>query len=149
MNDATHTKRHAALTLMAIGLCLGLLGLTGCSTGMPGVKNEMGNIRTTLEANPRQLTEVAERTLADMGLSIISSQSTAVDGQIVARTAQDRRVTLHISEESDDLSKLTIRVGTFGDEAVSLALLKRIERRLNQPDAGAAEAGAASDAQDG
>ncbi len=123
-------KTMTMATMMVAGVRMLALGLTACSTGQPGVENQMGTIETTIEATPQQLTAAADRALREMDLTITSSQSSALDGRVVARTAQDRRVYVTIEHEAKGLSKLSIHVGAFGDETASLAILDRIRKQL-------------------
>lgn len=113
-------------------VCLvALLTLTvGCSTSEPGVKNTMGTLTTTVEANPPQVAKAAEAVLKDLDLIRVHSTSTEVDGEAFGYTASDKKVGVSIKQQGDNLSEVKVRVGAFGDEDLGLAVITRIEEQL-------------------
>ena len=48
----------------------------------------------------------------------------------IARTAGDRKIELYLEKISADATKLKIRVGTFGDEALQNEILSKIKSNL-------------------
>lgn len=127
----TRTKTgimHDCLTLVAATMLT--IGLAGCSTSSPGAKNVMGAVKGHLAADPPAVTEAATEVLRDdMKLTLISSTSTAVDGKVVARTAQDTRVDVDVVKAGENVSNVSIRVG-LGDEAMSVQILEAIKAKL-------------------
>ncbi|NBC11527.1 MAG: DUF3568 family protein [Planctomycetes bacterium] len=108
--------------------------LAGCSTSEPGVKNTMGTLETTVEANPPQVAKAAEAVLKDLELIRVHSTSTEVDGEAFGYTASDKKVSVSIKKESENLSKINVRVGAFGDEDLGVAVITRIEEQLGVAD---------------
>lgn len=121
-------KTAAALALAAV--LLGTLTLTACETSQPGVKNKLIHVSATVDGNPDKVTAAAKETLEDMRLVDISAQSTRIDGYVTARTAQDRPVTINVTQAGENVSNVTVRVGHFGDEALSLRILDGIRENL-------------------
>lgn len=119
-------KSRALLAL----LTLSLIVATGCKTNQEGVTNRVGTIKATLAASPAAVSEAAKDVLTDMDLIIISSNSTAIDGRVVARTAQDVKVRVDSEKIGEDVSEVFIRVGTLGDSDLSLAVLTEIKKKL-------------------
>ena len=119
-------KSRALLAL----LTLSLIVATGCKTDQEGVTNRVGTIKATLAASPAAVTEAGKEVLTDMDLIIISSNSTAIDGRVVARTAQDVKVRVDSEKIGEDVSEVFIRVGTLGDPDLSLAVLTEIKKKL-------------------
>lgn len=115
---------------LATSLLIATFALVGCTTPQPGVSNQFGTLETLVEADTKAVTEAAKDTLEDMDLVIVSSQATAIDGQVIARTAQDKKVTVTAEKAGENLTKMYIRVGTVGDQEVSLDILERIQNRL-------------------
>ena len=64
-----------------------------------------------------------------MDLSVESSESSALDGLLVARTATDERVRVSVSSEEDGRSTVTVRVGLADDTAAG-RILEAIRDRL-------------------
>ena len=67
----------------------------------------------------------------DAGITVISSNASDLDGQIIGRTAADKKVKITVKQQSEHVSKLSIRVGTFGDKALSQMIHKKIVEQLS------------------
>ena len=118
--------------MLPVGLLVVLVSLVmgACTTPQPGVSNKMGTVTAKLNGAPQDVTEAARQTLEDMDLVIVSSGATGIDGKVVARSAQEVKVTVEVERAGENLSELSIRVGMLGDEDVSLSILEKIKRRL-------------------
>jgi Protein of unknown function (DUF3568) len=119
------TQRTAAATLL---LFTGLLA--ACSTGQPGVTNEVGCVVTRVAANTTDATAAARKAVESLKLTSVTSQATAVDGIVTARTAQGDDVKISIDRDGDNVSKVSIRVGTWGDEATSLSIVEKMRESI-------------------
>lgn len=88
-------------------------------------------IRGELQATPAQTLETTERAtnqaLTQLELIKISEKKDAFVALFVARTADDKKVEIKLTKLSPDTTKVQIRVGLFGDEARSLAILEKIK----------------------
>ena len=116
--------------IMFVVLAVCVVWLTGCKTDQPGVTNRAGTIKAALAANPASVTEAAKEVLDGLDLIIISSQSTAIDGRVIARTAQDVKVRIDSKSVGDKVSEVFIRVGTLGDKDLSLTILDKMKQEL-------------------
>ena len=128
--------RIALRTLCLSVLVAALGGASGClvvaaaaGTGMSVVYFK-GEFKARLPAQPQAVSSAASAVLRDMKMHILSEDSTEIDARLVARTANDKKVTLTINSESDGISKLSIRVGMFGDEYLSRTIYDKIRARL-------------------
>lgn len=119
-------------TFVALGL-VGLLMLPACQTGDPGARNTLGNVSASVPHTPPEVIAATERALRRMEMTIISSQVTDVDGRVTARSPRRRPVDVRVTEDVDDQSRLSVRIGAFGDEDASIGLLRRIRRELEHP----------------
>ncbi len=117
------------VALLAIGMML----LGGCKTDQAGVTNRAGTIKATLAAGPAAVTEAAEAVLDEMDLIIINASSTAIDGRVIARTAQDVKVRVDSKKIGESVSEVFIRVGNLGDSELSLTILDEIKEELGIP----------------
>ncbi|HEX7009578.1 MAG TPA: DUF3568 family protein [Phycisphaeraceae bacterium] len=115
---------------LAASLALLICVVPACSTLAPGVKNQMGTIVAYVEGSPDQVTSAAEKALKEMSLTIDYNSATALDGRILAHTAQGTKVRIDVEQSGENISKTSIRVGSFGDEGVSMAILNRIKENL-------------------
>jgi len=120
--------------LMALGfLSLGtfLFCTSGCSTEQPGTTDTLGNYSTNVDATPDKVATAAQKACADLKLNDINGNGTKVDGRVTARTAQGDDVVINIVQAGENVSKVTVRVGATGDQAVSRQLMDGIKSHLH------------------
>ena len=115
---------YLAVSIISLGFFLATIG--GCQTDSPGVKNTLGTYSAMVDASPDKVTKAATASVKDMKLMDIVSDGTKIDGKVTAKTAQNDVVTIN----GENVSKVTIRVGATGDEAVSKQILDRIKKNL-------------------
>ena len=70
--------------------------------------------------------------MKSLDIAVISSGSTSIDGTVVGRTARDTKLTVTIKGQSDRLSKVYVRAGVFGDDAIQHNLIEKIKQELGQ-----------------
>lgn len=127
------TQAHSLprmLPLMLMALMFAMIGATGCSSPQTGVKTSWGKLSAYLDAMPPQVIAAAEQVAEDMELKVESSASTQLDGRLVARTAQDKSIKVNVERYGDNISAITIKVGTWGDEKLSLEYFNAIQAKL-------------------
>lgn len=107
---------------------------TACSTGQQGVKNKGGTITANLAATPQEVTASAQKALEDLDLTIESSSASALDGQVIARTAQGDPIKVTCRSQGEGVTYTAIRVGSLGDTATSLTILEKIRAGLKNGD---------------
>jgi hypothetical protein len=128
-----HTIRSIAL-VVALGLftmtSAGCLAVAAAGAAGAGVAYMMGDLKGTVDASPTQAVQAAEGALQDMGITVLTSNADDLEGTITARTARDRRVRIDVKRETASTSNVSIRIGTFGDEALSREIYDRLRQRL-------------------
>jgi len=123
--------KKAILALSLLGGSFGLLGLTACETESPGATETLGVYSTNVDSTPDKVTAAAQKAAADLNLTEIVANGTSVDGKVTAKDAQGDVVTIDVEQAGDSVSKVTIHVGTTGDESVSKQLIDRIKSHLS------------------
>jgi hypothetical protein len=126
-----HRMKKTILALSLLGGSFGFMGLTACETDSPGATETLGVYSTNIDGAPDKVTAAAQKAAADLGLTEIVGNGTAIDGKVTAKNAQGDVVTIDIAQAGDSVSKVTIRVGTTGDEAVSKQLIDKIKSHLS------------------
>ena len=124
-------KAILAISLLTGSFCL--TDLTACQTETPGVTDTLGAYSTNVNGAPNKVTMAAQKAAADLQLSDIVANGTDVDGKVTAKEAQGEVVTIDINQAGDNVSKVTIHIGTTGDEVVSKQLIDKINSHLSQP----------------
>ena len=85
------------------------------------------------EAEAAGLDKTWNATLAatkEMQLAVISQRKDAFSGEVTARTADDKKVVISLKRLSESNTELRVRVGTFGDEAMSRTITGKIRGKL-------------------
>jgi hypothetical protein len=122
--------KSVCVILGVLGMGLFLANLTGCQTESPGATNTLGFYSTMIDGTPDKVTAASQKAADDLKLTDIVGTGTKVDGKVTANTAQGDAVTIDIAQAGDNVSKVTIRVGVTGDDAVSKQLVDRIKSHL-------------------
>ena len=123
-------------TIVAIGLALGAAsGLPGClvaaaGAGAAGAVYVMGSLDGSLPATPQRIVEATNDVLAESDIHVLSSDATCIDGTVVGRTALDKRVEITVKKVDEKNSRISIRIGTFGDHDISRDLFDRIQAKV-------------------
>ncbi len=122
-------------------LAAGLLGLiattqTGCLVAAAAVGTGAtvayvrGDLDATVDGSTQQVADATVAAAKDMGLSVVSHNADSLGGKIVARTSTDDGITIDLKSESEKLTKVSIRAGYFGDNAMQQRMLDKIKGQL-------------------
>ena len=120
---------YLAIGVLSVGFLLA--NLAGCQTDTPGATNTLGSYSTMISGPPDKVTSAAQKAAADLNLTDIVGNGTKIDGKVTAKNAQGDVVTIDIEQAGEGVSKVTIRVGATGDDAISKQLVDRIKRHLS------------------
>jgi hypothetical protein len=131
MNNRTYSILIALILGLLPAMQAGCLVVAAAAGTGAGVAYVRGDLDTTVEANPKQVAAATEKAFADLEFHLISHESSAIDAKLVGRTARDVKMTVVIKGEGERLSKLSIRAGTFGDDAMQDRLLQKIKSHLS------------------
>ncbi len=112
----------------------GCLALAAAGAAGTGVAYARGDLAATVAASPEQTMQAARSALNDLGIPITSYQASDLDGEILARTARDDRVKITAKVQGPNATKLSIRIGTFGDRQRSLAIYDAMKPYLPETD---------------
>ncbi|HSI33577.1 MAG: DUF3568 family protein [Phycisphaerae bacterium] len=131
----------AALALGALALTQSgcLLAVAAVGTGAT-VAYVRGDTESAMDAAPDRVTAAAKAALEDLKIVVVSSHASALDGDVVGRTAGDDKVHIVVKAQGERTSHISIRIGTFGDQAISNRILLKVNERLSDMNAGAAPA---------
>ena len=116
------------LLLVGAGGCA--LLVVGAAAGAGGMAYVRGALEARVNAQPPAVAQATENAFKSLGIVKISGAASALDAEILGRTATDKKVKVVVKGEGAGTSKLTIRIGTFGDETMSRAVFDKIEEGL-------------------
>jgi hypothetical protein len=129
-------KTTLRIRLVLAAAALVLASLTGCvavvagAAGAGAVAYVRGELESMLSAGYDNSADAANRAVQQLQFAKISERKDALTDIITVRTAGDRKVVIKIIKVADLNSKVKIRVGWFGDEALSLTILEKIRANL-------------------
>ena len=89
-----------------------------------------GELQATLDSSLNATNRATVRAISQLEFAKVSENKDALTSTITARTAQDKKVVITLTKVSDTVTKVRIRVGVFGDEAISMAILDKIKAAL-------------------
>ncbi|MCC7204456.1 MAG: DUF3568 family protein, partial [Phycisphaeraceae bacterium] len=124
--------RRRMRNLVVMGLVVLTLAIPGClvvvagGAAAGGVAYVKGDLEAVVPGTPQQVARATDGAAADLRLIKVSSESSSTDMKYLLRTAGDKKITVTAKRESDRTSKLSIRVGIFGDKDLSQMLYDRI-----------------------
>ena len=68
--------------------------------------------------------------MKELEFPILSQAKDSLQGQLTAHNASGKKVTIKVKKVSDQATEIHIRVGTFGDEALSHVILGKIQKQI-------------------
>lgn len=121
-------------------LAVALLGVTAATTGCiavaaaagagAGVAWIRGALETNLDRDLDRVYRATQEAVRGLEFAVVTERKSSVDATVVARTALDKKVEVVLKQAGAKTTHVSIRVGVFGDEAMSLAILDRIKEAL-------------------
>ena len=86
--------------------------------------------QTIMTADPVTVTTAAKEVVDELKLTLVSSGASGLDGKVVARTANERKLTIDVKTAGENLSRVTVRAGGFGDKTIQKQVLDRMRAKL-------------------
>ena len=136
MNMNSNKPSRWVKWVVAASLALAALGYSGCfavvaaGAAGSGVAWYNGRMDVTLNERLDDVYAASQKAVAQLEFARINERKSAVDAALVARTALDKRVEITLQKQDDKITKVSIRVGVFGDENLSMAVLAKIKANL-------------------
>ena len=128
---------HRLFRWLSVLALIPLLGLSsGCvlvavgAAAAGSVAYVRGELSTTLDHKLETSAQAAERALEQLKFVKVSQKQDALVALLIARTVEDKKIEIRLSATTEASTKVQIRVGVFGDEALSLKILERIKANL-------------------
>lgn len=119
-----------AAALAAAGLVSGCVAIVAAGAGGGTVAYLRGDLEATLGAGMDRTGRAVNRAVDELRFTRVSENRDALLAITIARNAEDRRIEIRQERLGEHLTRVRIRVGLFGDETVSRALLERIQAGL-------------------
>jgi isopentenyl phosphate kinase len=91
-----------------------------------------GDMEVEESYDVRTVYVATRKAMDDLNLHVIEGETgqDALVATVVARDATDKRIAIKLKSVTDKVTKISIRIGTFGDEAKSQMIYNRIRENL-------------------
>jgi hypothetical protein len=129
MKPALKFRLMLAAALLAASLT-GCVAVVAGAAGAGTVAWVRGELEATLDVSYEKAATAANLAIKQLQFAKISEKKDALTAILIARTAEDRKVEIKVIKVGDQSAKVQIRVGVFGDEALSLTILDKIKTNL-------------------
>lgn len=131
----THTKKvFSVLAVLALGATVmlnsGCLLVAAGAAGAGTVAYVRGELTASLGNEFGAVTKATGRAIEELKFAKVSESADALSARFVVRTAQDKKIEIVLTKVGEELTKVEIRVGVFGDETVSMTILDKIKANL-------------------
>lgn len=104
--------------------------LMGGAAGAGTVAYVGGELKTVQKVSLNKAWNATQKAMKDLGFTITSKEKDAFNGQLTAKGAANKIIRIKLKRQSNMRTEIRIRVGTFGDESVSLEILERIKKQF-------------------
>jgi len=104
--------------------------LLGGATGAGTVAYVGGELKTVQDVSLNKAWNATQKAMKDLGFTITSKEKDAFNGQLTSKGVANKIIKIKLKRESNRLTEIRIRVGTFGDKSVSLKILESIKKQF-------------------
>jgi len=124
------------LFVLPLLLAAALMFVQGCMTvalvgaGAGTVMYAKGDLETVLSNDINSAYEATQKSVKQLELNVSSKVKDELTAKIVARDAQDKKITIRLASTAENTTKISIRVGLFGDETKSRLIYEQIQKNL-------------------
>jgi hypothetical protein len=126
----------------AIGLSLAMMFVaatqSGClllagAAGVVSYAYADGDLTGYEDADLPRTMAATKLAMNDLKYEILSTESDTEGGKVEARVGTENKAVIHLIRKSEKVTKVKVRIGTFGDETASREILNKLEGHLNDP----------------
>ena len=100
----------------------------GAAAGIGTYKYIKGELQSTEKVSLDKAYAATEKAIKELEFTITSKQKDTFAGEVIARRATGKKVTVKLKRLSNSVTEIKIRVGTFGDEYISKDILDTMKK---------------------
>jgi hypothetical protein len=121
----------AGMTISASGCGPEIVALAAVGAGAGGtVAYVKGELEATLDAGMDTSYDASLKALEQLQLVPTQKLKDSLSAEIIARRSDDTKITVKLTRVEDKITKLSIRVGVFGDQEQSTTIYSHIKQNL-------------------
>jgi hypothetical protein len=126
-------KKTATALVLAITLS-SILFTSGCIVAavgaVGGVFYAKGAMESTLKNTPTEIAAATEKAFKELKITKLSAASSDLESEVTGRSTTDKKITVISKTTGDNISSISIRIGTFGDKDMSETIFQKIKSNL-------------------
>jgi len=112
-----------------------MLAMSGCAAalvgaGAAGYGFVRGELKANLSADLNKAYNATSKAMEKLEFNVINKDKDALSAKITARNAQDKKVQIKLARTGEDITEIRIRIGVFGNQRQSIAILDQIKKYL-------------------
>jgi len=130
----------AGMAVLVQGCAVAWVG-AGLGVGAGMVAYFKGDLEAVESKDIDTVFEATEKAIEELEIKVSKKTKDKMSAVIVARDAQDKKITIKLRATADEGTKLSIRVGGLGDETKSRLIYEKIRENLKQQAAPGKKAG--------
>ena len=119
----------SGMAVLAQGCAVAWVG-AGLAAGAGIVAYSRGDLEAVESKDIDTVLEATEKAVEELELKVSKKTRDKMSAVIVARDAQDKKITIKLSAAVEGSTKLSIRVGSFGNETKSRLIYQKIREKL-------------------
>jgi hypothetical protein len=125
-------KRETILTILCLMMTFVLQGclVAAVGAGAGTVAYMRGDLEAVEAKDIDAVYAATQKAVEQLELDVSSDTKDALSAEIVARDAQDKKITIRLKSTTEDTTQISVRVGTFGSETKSRLIHDQIKKNL-------------------
>ena len=122
--------------LLAFVVCCIAMFIQGCIVAAVGagavgtVAYLKGDLEAVEAASLNNVYQATEKAVEEMELFVISKKKDSLGATFTLRDAADKKIAIKLSAATENTTKISIRIGTFGSEAKSRTIYEKIKENI-------------------
>lgn len=128
----TQTRKFIVMAaiLGLLPVTSGCLFVAGGAAAVGGMLYVNGDLEQSIKADPQKVVAATEKAFIALKVTLVSKEATGLEGKVSGQTGDGKAITVKVANKGGGISKVSIRIGTFGDKDKSQAIMDEIVKRL-------------------
>ncbi len=125
-------KHHLFLACLLVGAAVLVQGclVVAVGAGAGTVAYLRGDLEAVEAKDINTVYKAAKDAVRQLELTVTKDTKDAMSAVVVARDAEDKKITITLKAATEDTTKISVRVGTFGSETKSRRIYDQIRENL-------------------
>jgi len=130
-------RKYSRLSALIVALALPVtatgcvaLAIGGAAAGVAGIAYTTGDLEATIAAPLDEVWSATQEANQELGFAVKTRAKDQLGARLESTQARGDDVKIHLESLGEKTTKVSIRIGTFGNEQQSRLILRRIQENL-------------------